>query len=56
MGILEFLVPVAVLLVVAYVLFWIIGYVGIPEPISKIATVILVLVVVFGLLRIFNLL
>lgn len=44
------LITVAVFALVAYVIFWIIGYLGVPEPIRKVIVVIMVLIAVIWIL------
>lgn len=45
------LISVIVLGVIAYIVFWGINYIGIPEPFDKIARVILVVIIVIYLLK-----
>ncbi len=42
---------VVVFAVVAYLVFWIMGYLGVPEPIRKVAVVLVVVVAVGWLLQ-----
>jgi hypothetical protein len=49
-GLIGLLVTVIVLGLVFYVLWWLIGVIGLPEPFNKVATVIIALVAVIILL------
>lgn len=51
---LELLIAVVVLGVFAYVVFWALGQIGLPEPFNKIALVIFVLVILIVLWRMFG--
>lgn len=44
------LITVAVFALVAYLIFWIIGYLGVPEPIRKVVVVVMVLIAVIWIL------
>ena len=44
-GLLPLLIKIVIVGLIAYVLFWALGKIGLPEPFNKIALVILVLVV-----------
>ena len=44
------LITVLVFALVCYVLFWIMGYLNVPEPIRKVATVVLVVIAVIWIL------
>ncbi len=46
---------VVVFAVVAYLIFWLIGYLGVPEPIRKVAVVLLVVAAVIWLLQLVGL-
>jgi hypothetical protein len=49
--IINLLITIIILGVIAYLVFWALGRIGLPEPFNKIALVILVLIVVIVLLR-----
>lgn len=44
------LITLLVFAVVCYVIFWVMGYLGVPEPVRKVVTVIIVVVAVIWLL------
>ena len=44
------LITVVVFALVCYVLFWVMGYLGVPEPIRKVAVVVIVLIAVIWIL------
>jgi hypothetical protein len=46
----ELLITFAIFALVCYVIFWAMGYLGVPEPIRKVVTVIIVLIAVIWLL------
>jgi len=50
MSLLSLLITVCVFALVAYIIFWVIGYLGVPEPIRKVAVVVLVLIAVIWIL------
>lgn len=50
MTLVSLLITVAVFALVAYVIFWIIGYLGVPEPIRKVIVVVMVLIAVIWIL------
>jgi hypothetical protein len=50
MGLVELLVTVVVVGLVFYLLFWLLGKIGLPEPFGKVALVILCLLAVLVLL------
>jgi hypothetical protein len=52
-GIVHLLLIAVVLALVCYLLFWLLGYLGTPEPIRKVVTVIVVVLIVLWLLSIF---
>lgn len=45
------LVTVAVFALVFYVIFWLIGYLGVPEPVRKVIVVVMVLIAVIWILN-----
>ena len=47
------LVTLVVFALIAYLIFWAMGYLGVPEPIRKVVTVIIVLIAVIWLLTAF---
>lgn len=47
------LVTVAVFALVFYVIFWLIGYLGVPEPVRKVIVVVMVLIAVIWILNTF---
>ena len=49
-GLIGLLVQVIVVGLVCYLLWWLIGYIGLPEPFNKIARVIIALIAVIFLL------
>lgn len=46
----DLLITLVIFAVVAYVIIWLIGYLGVPEPIRKVVIVVIVLVAVIWLL------
>jgi hypothetical protein len=50
MTLIGLLVTVAVFALVCYVIFWLIGYLGVPEPIRKVIVVVMVLIAVIWIL------
>lgn len=44
------LIYALVFALVCYIIFWVMGYLGVPEPIRKVVTVIIVLIAVIWLL------
>ena len=50
-GLLSILVTIVVVGLVCYLLWWLIGYIGLPEPFDKVARVIVALVAVIFLLN-----
>ena len=52
MGLLGLLITVIILGLVFYLFWWLIGYIGLPEPFDKVARVIVALVAVIVLLDI----
>lgn len=49
-GLVTLLLYVVVLCLIAYLMYWLIGYIAPPEPIRKVAVVILVVVFIVALL------
>ena len=47
---LSLLITVIVFALICYVLFWVMGYLGVPEPIRKVVTVVVVLIAVIWIL------
>ncbi len=45
------LITVVVFSLIAYLIFWVMGYLGVPEPIRKVAVVVLVLIAVIWILQ-----
>lgn len=50
MTLIGLLITVAVFALVCYVLFWLIGYLGAPEPIRKVVVVVIVLIAIIWIL------
>lgn len=50
MSLLALLITVVVFSLVCYLIFWVMSYLGVPEPIRKVAVVVMVLVAVIWLL------
>ncbi len=50
MSLIGLLISVVVFAIVAYLIFWVLGYLAVPEPIRKVAVVILVLIAVIWIL------
>lgn len=50
MSLIALLITVAVFALVFYVIFWLIGYLGIPEPVRKVVVVVLVLIAIIWIL------
>jgi hypothetical protein len=50
MAIIPLLITVAVFALVCYIIFWIVGYLGVPEPIRKVIVVVIVLIAVIWIL------
>ena len=50
MSIIGLLITVAVFALVCYVIFWLIGYLGVPEPVRKVIVVVIVLIAVIWIL------
>ena len=44
------LITVVIFALVCYLIFWVMGYLGVPEPIRKVVTVVIVLIAVIWLL------
>jgi len=53
MSIISLLITVAVFALVCYVIFWLIGYLGVPEPVRKVIVVVIVLIAVIWILTTF---
>lgn len=47
------LITVVVFALVCYLIFWLMGYLAVPEPIRKVVTVVIVLVAVLWILSMF---
>jgi hypothetical protein len=50
MTLVSLLITVAVFALVCYVIFWLIGYLGVPEPVRKVIVVVIVLIAVVWIL------
>ena len=50
MTLVSLLITVAVFCLVAYVIFWLMGYLGAPEPIRKVVVVVMVLIAIIWIL------
>jgi len=48
--VISLLVTLVIFALICYLLFWAMGYLGVPEPIRKVVTVIIVLIAVIWLL------
>lgn len=46
----QLLITAAVFALVCYVIFWLVGYLGVPEPIRKVIVVVIVLIAVVWIL------
>jgi uncharacterized membrane protein len=44
------LITVVIFALICYLVFWVMGYLGVPEPIRKVVTVVIVLIAVIWLL------
>lgn len=44
------LITLVVFALICYLIFWVMGYLGVPEPIRKVVTVVIVLIAVIWLL------
>lgn len=44
------LITLLIFAVVCYVVFWVMGYLGVPEPVRKVVTVLIVVIAVIWLL------
>lgn len=53
MSLIGLLITVAVFALVCYVIFWLIGYLGVPEPVRKVIVVVIVLIAVIWILSTF---
>jgi hypothetical protein len=53
MPLISLLITVAVFALVCYVIFWLIGYLGVPEPIRKVVVVVIVLIAFIWILSAF---
>ena len=51
-GLLHLLIQIIVVGLVCYLLFWLIGYIGLPAPFDKVARVVIAIVAVIFLLNI----
>ncbi len=50
MTLIGLLITVVVFAVICYLLFWVMGYLAVPEPIRKVAVVVIVLIAVIWIL------
>jgi len=50
MTLVSLLITIAVFALVCYVIFWLIGYLGVPEPIRKVVVVVIVLIAVIWII------
>jgi hypothetical protein len=50
MSLIGLLITVAVFALVCYVIFWLIGYLGVPEPVRKVVVVVIVLIAIVWIL------
>ena len=50
MTLIGLLITVAVFALVCYVIYWVIGYLGVPEPIRKVVVVVIVLIAIIWIL------
>jgi hypothetical protein len=50
MTLIGLLITVAVFALVCYVIFWLVGYLGVPEPVRKVIVVVMVLIAVIWIL------
>ncbi len=53
MSLVALLITVAVFALVFYVIFWLIGYLGVPEPVRKVVVVVMVLIAIVWILNAF---
>lgn len=53
MTLISLLITVAVFALVAYVIFWVLGYLAAPEPVRKVVVVVFVLIAVIWILNAF---
>jgi hypothetical protein len=51
MTLVSLLITVAVFALVCYVIFWVLKYLGAPEPVVKVAVVVIVLIAVIWILK-----
>jgi len=51
MTLVSLLITLAIFALVCYVIFWLIGYLGVPEPIRKVVVVVIVLIAVIWILN-----
>lgn len=51
MPLISLLITVVVFALVCYLIFWVMGYLGVPEPIRKVAVVVIVLIAVIWILN-----
>jgi hypothetical protein len=50
MTLISLLITVAIFALVCYVIFWLIGYLGVPEPVRKVVVVVIVLIAIVWIL------
>lgn len=50
MSLVSLLITVVVIALVLYLIFWVMSYLGVPDPIRKVVTVVMVLIVVIWIL------
>lgn len=50
MSLIGLLITVCVFALVCYIIFWVIGYLGVPEPVRKVIVVVIVLIAVIWIL------
>lgn len=53
MTLVSLLITIAIFALVCYVIFWLIGYLGVPEPIRKVVVVVIVLIAIIWILQTF---
>lgn len=51
MSLIALLITVVVFSLICYLIFWVMGYLGVPEPIRKVAVVVIVLIAVIWILN-----
>lgn len=50
MSLVALLITVAIFALVVYVILWLIGYLGVPEPVRKVVVVVVVLIAIIWML------